>query len=156
MTRDRRQLLLEPGAELNGIDFVEVALTQTVLYVHFINAVTVEGTLAGNPPVTITGGEVITAVAVGPIDDATDWSTDSQGRPVLELTVAAPGDFSTYTLTIVGSDVLDPFFATATFSFKANCPSTLDCAPPVATCPGPAELQAPISYLAQDFGSFLP
>ncbi len=154
--RDRRQLLLAPGAVLNGIDFVDVAPSQTELYVHFQNAVAVAGTLSGSPPVVISGGEVVASVAVGPIDDSAgsaDWSADSEGRPVLRLTVAAPGDFSAYTLAI-GSARLDPFFATAPFSFKANCPTTLDCAAPGPDCQGPEAEQVRIDYLAKDFGSF--
>ncbi len=72
---------------------------------------------------------------------------------MLRLTVAAPGDFSSYTLAI-GSDKLDPFFATASFSFKANCPTTLDCAAPGPDCPEPEADQVRIDYLAKDFGSF--
>ena len=41
--RDRRQLLLAPGATLNGIDFVDVAASQTQLFVHFLNTVAVYG-----------------------------------------------------------------------------------------------------------------
>jgi len=153
-SRDRRQLLLAEGAQINGIDFVDVAVSQTQLYVHFLNGVAVAGTLSGNPPVTITGGEVISSVAVGPIDESTDWSADSEGRQILRLTVASPGDFSSYTLSIFGSDKLDPYFSTASFSFKANCPTTLDCATTAPGCPVPETLQVPIDYLAKDFGSF--
>jgi hypothetical protein len=151
--RDRRQLLLAPGAFLNGIDYVDVAGSQTQLFVHFLNTVTVQGSLSGTPPVTITGGETITTVAVEPIDDATAWSADSQGRPVLALAVAAPGDFSTYQLTMA-SDQLDPFFDSAPLSFKAGCASTLDCAAPATACAAPAGEQVAIDYLAKDFGSF--
>jgi hypothetical protein len=147
-------MLLLPGAAFNGIDYVDAAKSQTQVYVHFLNDVVVAGSLTGNPPVTITGGEVITTVAVNPIDEATDWSADSQGHPILSLTVPAPGDFSTYTLTITGSDKLDPFFDTAQFSFKANCPSTLDCAAQAPACPQPPGIAVPIDYLAKDFGSF--
>ena len=152
--RDRRELLLAPGASLNGIDYVDVAPDQTRLAVHFLNAVPVQGTLTG--PVTITGGEVVTSVPVGPVDDSAgsaDWSADSEGRPVLAVTVAAPGDFSAYRLT-VASGKLDPFFGSAAFSFKANCPTTLDCAAPGPACPPPGAEQVPIDYLAKDFGSF--
>ncbi len=51
--------------------------------------------------VSISGGESIATVAVNPINNATDWSADAQGRPVLTLTVPAPGDFSFYTLTLM-------------------------------------------------------
>jgi hypothetical protein len=166
---DRLQYLQDPGTKWNGLDYVEVATDQTTLRVHFINKVKVSGTLgttpgsppSGSPPaaslaeaVTITGGEVIASVAVLPIDEATDWSFDSQARPVLTIRVAAPGDFSTYQLTIV-STALDPFFDSVPFSFKANCPSDFDCQQPAAPCPPPETLDVPIDYLAKDFDSFV-
>ena len=118
--------------------------------VHFVNAVALAGTVTG---ASITGGETIPTVAVNPINDATDWSTDAAGRPLLRLTVAAPGDFSFYTLTL-SSPVLDRFFDHAAFSFKALCPSDLDCAPPPVICPPLPEDLPPIDYLAKDFLSF--
>jgi hypothetical protein len=166
---DRRQHLQGLAAGWNGIDYVEVAtLDQMTLRVHFINTVNVRGTLdatpgspPGSPPasslagaVTITGGEVITSVAVLPIDEATDWSVDTEARPVLTIRVAAPGDFSTYRLTVV-STALDPFFDSVPFSFKVNCPSDFDCQQPPAPCPPPETLDVPIDYLAKDFDSFV-
>lgn len=151
--RDRRQILLEAGATYNGIDYVEVDDLQTTLHVHFINVVGMKGSLVGSEPVTITGGEVVTTVAVGPIHPATDWSFDSEGRPVLRLSVEAPGDFSVYQLA-VHSSKLDPFFAQVGFSFKANCPSTLDCAVPTPSCPPETPTKVAIDYLAKDYGSF--
>ncbi len=166
---DRRQYLLS-STSWNGIDYVEVASAdQTLLRVHFLNVVSVRGTLgttyaspvasplqsAGAPaPVTITGGEVITTIEVEPvIDGPTSWSADSEGRPILTLRVAAPGDFSTYQLTVT-SAVLDPYFATVPFSFKANCPSDFDCQPPPITCPPDQAIDVQIDYLAKDFNSF--
>ena len=102
---------------------------------------------------TICGGEVIGSVAVLPIDETTDWSADDDGRPVLSLSVAAPGDFSIYTLTI-DSSALDPYFDAVLFSFKANCPSDLDCATPDPSCPPFDDEPVPINYLAKDFASF--
>jgi hypothetical protein len=158
---DRRQYLLV-SLTWNGIDYVEVATAdQTTLRVHFLNTVPVAGTLgtaSGSPPssepVTITGGEVIASVAVLPIDEATDWSFDSEARPVLTVRVKAPGDFSTYQLRVV-STVLDPFFAEVPFSFKAGCPSDFDCQQPSTPCPPPDTLDVPIDYLAKDFRSFV-
>lgn len=148
-SRDRRARVLNSQV-VNGIDFVEVAnQAQTVLRVHLLNAVTVDGTLSGAP--AITGGETIPTVAVRPIQPA-DWGWDD-GHVVLTLRVAAPGDFSNYTLTLP-STALDRFFDHVRFSFKAGCPSDLDCATPTAPCPTLTENAPPIDYLAKDFLSF--
>lgn len=145
---DRLAALL--GSSLNGIDFVEIASPdQTRLVVHFLTTTAVAGSLTG--PVTITGGASVPTVAVSPIA-ATDWSTDDAGHPLLALTAAGAGDFSFYLLSIP-SPVLDVYYSSVRFTFKAGCPSALDCAPPTAPCPedtgGPA-----IDYLAKDFASF--
>lgn len=152
--RDRRQALLQPGATVNGIDFVQVDVDQTTLYVHFINEVRLSEAFSGTNPVTITGGEVITSVPVNPINPATDITDDTAGHPVLKLTVPTPGDFSTYTLSI-HSGLVDPFFASAPFSFKVNCPTTIDCAAPAVICPPGETQQVTIDYTAKDFGSFV-
>jgi uncharacterized phage protein gp47/JayE len=152
--RDRRQKLLAPGSPgpaLNGIDYVEVAPNQTDLFVHFLNTVPVEGTPSGGPLVTISGGEVIATVDVDP--GSISWSVDDEGRPVLAVKVAAPGDFSSYQLTI-NSGILDPYFSSASFTFKANCPTTVDCAAVVAGSAQESPEQVSIDYLAKDFASF--
>jgi uncharacterized phage protein gp47/JayE len=150
-TRDRRQLLLAPGALLNGIDYIDVG--QTRLRVHFLNTVAVRGSLSGSRPVTITGDQIVTSIAVNPIDEATSWSADGQGRPVLALTVAGSRDFSTYRL-VISSSKLDPFLAQAPFTFTAGSPAGTDCAVPALSGPEPAAEQVPIDYLAKDYGSF--
>jgi hypothetical protein len=145
---DRRSRVIASTA-FNGIDFVEIAdPTQTVLRVHFLNGVPL-GTLA-SPPV-ITGGETIPTVAVLPVA-TTDLGYD-EGHLILILRVAAPGDFSTYTLTI-SDPALDPFFDHARFSFKALCPSDLDCEALPPPCPPLTGDAPPIDYLAKDFLSF--
>ncbi len=150
-SKDRLSALLA-SATLNGIDFVEIASAdQTQLRVHFLNTVAVKGSIAG---IAITGGESIPTVAVLPINEATDWlAADPEGRPILALATAAAGDFSYYTLTVT-SDKLDPFFNHTVFSFKAQCPTDLDCATPLPVCPPEAGDLPPIDYLAKDFLSF--
>ena len=153
--RDRRQLLLAPGAVLNGIDYIEAGARPARLSVHFLNTVAVRGSLSGSRPVSITGGEIVTNIPVLPIDEATAWSADSQGRPVLAVTVAVPGDASIYRLAIASSK-LDSFLSQAPFTFPAGSQAGLDCAAP-GPAPGgqePAQAQVPIDYLAKDFTSF--
>lgn len=150
--KDRLKALLDPtNTTLNGIDFVEIASSdQKTLRVHFLNTVALQGKIT---KVEITGGETIRTVLVNPINDTTDWATDAEGRPVFTLSAVAPGDFSFYTLKLTGN-ALDRFFDHVTFSFKALCPSDLDCAPPALVCPPEAGDMPPIDYLAKDFLSF--
>lgn len=152
--KDRLQKLLDTttNTTLNGIDFVEIASSdQKTLRVHFLNTNVVQGTVTS---VTITGGETIPTVQVlPPIDGAPVWSADAEGRPILTLKAAVAGDFSFYTLQIASS-ALDYFFNETKFSFKAACPSDLDCAPAAVVCPPAAGDLPPIDYLAKDFLSF--
>src|SRR5262245_45477198 len=142
---DRLAKLLA-STKLNGIDFVEVtAADQKSLRVHFHNTVTVAGTLTG--PVTITGGESVPSVPVLPIGP-TDWAVDDGGKPTLDLRTPFPGDFSFYALHIASS-ALDSYYSSARFSFKAGCPSDLDCAPSQRCDPPPTGGPA-IDYLAKD------
>jgi hypothetical protein len=135
---------------LNGIDFVQIVNSaQTILVVHFLNGVAVAGTLKAAP--TITGGDTIARVAVLPIA-ASDWGVDLN-HVTLTLHVEAPGDFSTYTLSLA-SPMLDAFFASAAFSFKALCQSDIDCETPAPAASPSAASLPPIDYLAKDFLSF--
>ena len=122
---------------------------------HFLNLVAVNGSLrtAGGPPVTITGGEVVPSIPVLPIDEATAWSADSSGRPVLALSVAAPGDMSTYRLTVFSAK-LDPFFDQAPLRFHTDSGPGSDGASALPSPPAPVGEPVPIDYLAKDFASF--
>ncbi len=148
--RDRRTAVIH-SPDYNGIDFVEIMdEQQTILRVHFLNAVPLVGTLTGRP--TITGGETIAEVPVLHIDDTQDWGFDEE-HITLTLHVNAPGDFSTYTLTIP-SIRLDSYFGQIPFSFKAACPADVDCEITPPPCPPPDGDTPPINYLAKDFLSF--
>lgn len=146
--KDRVRALIA-STSFNGIDFVEVAAPRT-LRVHFLNAVTV-----ADPSITaaIDGGDSVPVVKLRPIDNATDWSTDAEGRPLLTLTALTDGDFSNYRLTIT-APALDLILNNTRFSFKATCPSDFDCAPPPLVCPPDDTPVPPIDYLAKDFLSF--
>ncbi|WP_431819302.1 putative baseplate assembly protein [Burkholderia sp. F1] len=141
---------------LYGIDFVEVGANQTTLDVHFLGKAPAD---LGVRNLRIAGGAPVTITAIRferePDPAFDDW---------LEIDVDRPGDGSVYTLEIVDPPSggkqddepmagFDPLFASAAFSFKASCPSDLDCCAPHA-CP-PAALPAPdIDYLAKDYDSF--
>jgi hypothetical protein len=141
-------------APLLGLDFVEVDETQTMLEVFFLGRAPKELTAAN---IVISGGAPVrvTAIRVYRQRDATldDW---------MEVDVNQPGDFSTYTLSLVqpgptGTPVpmagFDPLYASVSFSFKASCPTNADCLTQVV-CPPPASTAPPIDYLAKDYASF--
>jgi Baseplate J-like protein len=152
-TRDRLALLLDPAnTTLNGIDYVEIASAdERTLRVHFLKQVPLAATISA---AAIVGGEEIPTVPLAPIANAADWSLDAEGRPVLTLHALATGDFSTYTLQLVSAS-LDPYFASTLFTFKAGCPSLLDCEQEPPACPPEESDVPPIDYLAKDFSSFL-
>lgn len=143
--------LLVASTTLNGIDFVEVVdgSDQKTLRVHFLSS-----TKINVQPISasVIGGDTIPTVKIGVITPG-DWSEDPEGRPLLDLHTERAGDFSFYTLALTNS-MLDPYYSTSKFTFKATCPSDLDCQPPAAVClPGASEAP-PIDYLAKDFASF--
>jgi hypothetical protein len=148
--RNRLQLVIE-STTVNGIDFIELkAVDATTLYVHFLNAVNVN--IAGIVA-TISGGDRITGITVGPIQTTTGWTVDANGNPILAVLASSAGDFSTYTLTITGAP-LDPMYRSAPFSFKVLCPSDFDCDTTSECCAAPEPPLPAIDYLAKDFQSF--
>ena len=146
--KDRVRALIASTA-YNGIDFVEVVAPRK-LHVHFLNKVAI-----ADPKIaaTIDGGDSVPIVPLKAINNAADWSTDADGRPLLTLNTLTDGDFSFYTLTLAAPK-LDFILNTSRFSFKATCPSDFDCAPPPHVCPPDDTVPPPIDYLAKDFLSF--
>jgi hypothetical protein len=143
-----RLLAVAASTVENGIDYVAVA-TPTQLVVHFLNSVAIA---SPSLTVAITGGDSIPTVATKPIS-LSDWSNDATGKLLLTLYTVGTGDFSNYTLTI-SAPTIDLILNTTTFSFKANCPSDFDCAPPPFDCPPSSVQPPPIDYLSRDFQSF--
>ncbi len=156
---DERRRDLVRLSKFYGLDYVEVSDDQLTLTVVFLGRAPA-GIAAAN--VVIAGGERITAIAVTGIDvqPATDPALDD----TMLVTVDQPGDFSTYRLCVRALDTqghptdaplagFDPRYACAAFTFKAACPTDLDCAPP-QTCPPPALVEPEINYLAKDYDSF--
>lgn len=145
---------------LNGIDFLEVATAdQKTLRVRFLHPLPGQSNQvppSPAPPLTpanvvIDGGVRIRGIRVGTVG-ATDR--------VLTVTVAEPGDFSTYVFRLVTSaddpappTGFDPQLSAIEFSFKVTCPSDFDCKPAEACAP-PSVSQPEINYLAKDYASF--
>jgi hypothetical protein len=140
-----------------GLDFVYVLENQTTLLVFFHPSATLnpEQILGPILPGAIrifspSGGERLPVVPLDPAFPPT-WLTQF-GRRVLRVVTTEPGDFSRYRLRL-DHPLIDPYFQEAAFSFKANCPSELDCAPRPHECPDEALVDYPVNYQARDFWS---
>ncbi len=145
--RRRRSVRAKEG--WNGLDFIEVHQTQKSLTVYFLGKAP-EG--IGKEHIVIEGGQSPQYhVSVVATDLRHGEEPDLDDR--LLVHVGHPGDFSTYTLRLVGLERIDPRYDRVTFSFKAHCPSDLDCAaaPP---CPEPQYPKPHIDYLAKDYATF--
>ena len=166
-------------AQLNAVDYAEVSDDQLTVFLYFMGGV--PAVAGGSNPngltranVRISGGEAVTGIAVTGLQ-VVDAGDDGEDSPVgcLAVSVDRRGDFSQYTasLGVAGSGGsggsggtgtsggwvplpgFDLRFCSADFSFKAGCPTGLDC---VQACAGPAPAppDPSIDYLAKDYESF--
>lgn len=167
-TEQRRQLVREREG-WNGLDFVEVSDDQRELRVYFLGKAPAVITAAN---VLILGGRRITDIQVTGIEIERDTNPDSDDY--MRVFVDKYGDFSPYQLVLAELDSatgrpvyddqgtgreprplagFDPRYYRVAFSFKAGCPSDLDCRPPPACAPEPRPTPD-INYLAKDYTSF--
>jgi Baseplate J-like protein len=160
--QDRRRDAIAAQQSINGIDFLEVLdnpslpqiQRQRTLFVHFIHPIAPGSLTLKN--VRIEGGERITNIQVTQVSIGTPPQAN-----LLTVTIAAPGDFSTYTLRLVdgvaGSSNppagYDLILSVVDFSFKIACPTDFDCQA-TRVCPSNPLEQPAISYLAKDYASF--
>ncbi|QTF92400.1 hypothetical protein [Halomonas sp. BM-2019] len=145
----RRQLVR--AAQVNGLDYLEVSDDQRRLTIYFLGPAP-EGIDIGN--IEICGGVRERDIKV--IDVQLCPQTDPEYDNCLVVTVDRPGDFSTYCLCLVNlpeGAPFDPRYRCLEFSFKAACPSDLDCKPE-PLCPEEARPAPEIDYLAKDYTSF--
>lgn len=149
-------------AQLNGLEYLEVvAPDQKTLRVFFVLPLPDTGAAGETPPapapkltalnLRIDGGVRVKNIRV--------TGAITAGN-ALTITTDARGDFSTYTLRLVRSDVddtvpagYDPRLASIEFSFKAACPSEFDCRQD-EFCPPETFKEPAIGYLAKDYATF--
>ncbi len=147
------------AASLFGVDYVEVADEQQLtLNVFFLGKAPAQIAAAN---LVLSGGRRIRDVQI------TSMKVKRQPDPTLddylEVHVDKAGDFSTYTISFVDVENgqptgqpmsgFDPRYSQVSFSFKASCPTDLDCKQS-CTCPPPQRTQPDIDYLAKDYESF--
>jgi hypothetical protein len=155
-SQERRRAQVLAHSTLNGIDYLEIldgTTEQRTLALTFLKDA--PGTALQPANIVIAGGETVTGIKV------TDIAYATPSRPLtVILTVDKGGDFSGYTLSLVGATPLlpfpdfDPALSSVDFSFKAGCPATGDCASE-ACCPPEVAAEPDINYLAKDYPGFL-
>lgn len=152
------------AASLFGLDYVEVGNIgsgddQRTLYIYFLGKMPAEfekGNLA------LSGGRRIRDIQI--TDLRAFRFQDPTRDDYVEVDVDKSGDFSTYTLSAVEMDAegrptgdpmagFDRRYSKVSFSFKASCPSDLDCKAECG-CPPPQRTEPDINYLAKDYSSF--
>ena len=149
---DTRREGVHAKPDLNGLDYVEVDNDQRTLRVYFLGKAPALLKKGSTQYVRIEGGRRIRDIKVVDIDIVRQ--SDPELDDAMIVRVDQPGDFSTYTLRLVGlGKMIDPFYDHLEFSFKVNCPSDLDCAAS-DTCPPPELNEPDINYLAKDYASF--
>ncbi|HSW27204.1 MAG TPA: putative baseplate assembly protein [Burkholderiaceae bacterium] len=147
------------ASALNGLDYLEVDAAQTTLRVYFL----------GHAPewisaehLRIEGGRRVRGIVVTGL--RIERSEDDGLDDCMIVSVDRAGDFSSYRLSVVAIDEagkptgrtpagFDPRYVALDFSFKASCPSDLDC---IGVCDSDETLpdEPVIDYLAKDYASF--
>ncbi|MCW3846493.1 baseplate J/gp47 family protein [Sphingomonas sp. LB-2] len=154
---ERRRLLVRNTKPmgvpiLNGIDFVEVSPSQTLLTITFIHPL---NAVAGAPTLEALNFRIEGGKRIRPIRIVGFSKNVAAGT--VTLTVSEPGDFSLYRLRLVsglGSEVpphtFDIALSAVDIDFKAACPNPFDCKPgdPPPRSPLPPPV---IDYLAKDY-----
>jgi hypothetical protein len=164
---ERRRDVVRKSKKWNGLDYLEVGPDQLTLTVFFLGKapedlkpenVIVEP-CGGGRPVRVTG------IRLCRVDDP-------ERDDCLHVSVDRPGGFSPYRLCLVevategddcgrmiGKKTGKPFhgfdsrYSCLEFSFKAGCPSDLDCKEE-RICPPEPRQEPPINYLAKDYAGF--
>jgi predicted phage baseplate assembly protein len=166
---DTRRDAVRAKPDLNGLDYLEVSQDQLTLTVFFLGKAPAQ-LLRGadedaaaykkrlKQSVRIEGGRRITGINVVDVEirqaiDPRTGRVDPDLDDSMRVRVDRYGDFSPYTLRLVGVENIDPFYDHLGFTFKAGCPSDLDCLP-AAVCPPTVLSEPEINYLAKDYSSF--
>jgi hypothetical protein len=147
------------AASVFGLDYVEVAdQQQLTLNVFFLGKAPAS---IGKANVVLTGGRRIRDMQITTV--RVQRQTDPTLDDYLVVRVNKAGDFSNYTISVVNAvngqpttqpmNGFDPRYNQVCFSFKASCPTDLDCKQ-LCTCPPPQCTQPDIDYLAKDYESF--
>lgn len=150
--KQRRNLILQTGG-VNGLDYLEIlgqAGCGDQLALTFLKNAT---SLVLTPQnISLSGDTALQVTGISPATNADPLTITVQ--------LSGSGDFSPYTLTLVQSQTnndppagIDPQLNTVTFSFKAGCPTPVDCRQ-TQCCPSNLATPPDIHYLARDYDNF--
>ncbi|MDI3560168.1 putative baseplate assembly protein [Bradyrhizobium sp. Arg816] len=138
----------------NGLDYVELAADGQSLRAFFLGKLPPEFTVEGAVPaahLALDGGDRISGIAITDVEVISDPNPEHDDQLLIRLSEI--GDFSAYILRLVDVVNVDPFYASAEFHFRLDCPAGIDCAP-ACDC-GPEAAEGPeLDYLAKDYGGF--
>jgi len=149
--RRRERVLQTPG--INGIDYLEVlgpAGCGTQLAITFLKDARSLTLTPDN--MALSGDTSLRVTSILPV-------TNDQPLTIT-VVLSSTGDFSPYSFALVTSPTntapppgIDPQLSTLSFSFKAGCPSPVDCQATVC-CPSTPAAAPDIHYLARDYDGF--
>ncbi|HWG19552.1 MAG TPA: hypothetical protein VG225_03415 [Terracidiphilus sp.] len=150
--KQRRNLVLQTNG-VNGLDYLEVLGTPgcgNQLALTFLRDA--RGLALTPSNISLTGDTLLQATNILP--------ATSDDPLTITVQLSGTGDFSPYTLALVTSQTnpdpapgIDPQLNSATFSFKAGCPTPLDCLTSQC-CPSTLATPPDIHYLARDYDKF--
>ncbi|SFE86074.1 putative baseplate assembly protein [Nitrosomonas sp. Nm166] len=151
--KEQRREAVRQQTELYGLDYVEVGPGRRTLTVYFLGKAPAS---LDESNVIIEGGRRIQDIRV--IEVTVNHSEMIGLDDTMEVVTDREGDFSTYALRVVAQDedgrsLFDPRYDRVEFSFRADCPSDLDCKQEVV-CPPEQREEPVINYLAKDYASF--
>ncbi len=168
-TDDERRDVVRAKPNLSGLDYLDVSADQLTLKVFFLGKApqqllrrqgegAAEYRQRLRQLVRVEGGRRVRGINVVSVEvqqaiDPKTGKVDPSRDDFMVVKVNKYGDFSTYTLRVIGVEMLDPFYDHVDFTFKVDCPSDLDCLP-ADTCPPPTLVEPEINYLAKDYESF--
>ena len=165
-TKQNRRTLVLQHPTLNGIDYLEVCQSEPdcgcgrKLLLTFLKDAR---NLGITPQQVLIAGGAAADQSATPVEAITVTPPNAGAPTVVTVTLNEPGDFSTFTLTLVADasspypdppDGIDPQLASVEFSFKAGCGTVADCLPGNC-CPPPASPKIDINYMAKDFDAFV-
>jgi hypothetical protein len=155
--QDDRREDVRRHARLNGLDYLEVGTDRRMLTVYFLGKAPVSLEPSN---IVIEGGHRVRDIRVERVTVRRTELTELDDS--MEIVVDHEGDFSTYRLRVVATDLegnigrhpqFDAHYDSLEFTFRIDCPSDLDCKPAYECAPEPRDEPA-INYLAKDYASF--